>query len=55
MGVINLKTYTRNNIPDYAVPVIEKLIKKNLLEPNFCIGENILYIILNKEQRGEFD
>jgi hypothetical protein len=50
-----MKVYNRSNIPDYAKDTIEKLIKKNLLEPNFCIGENILYIILNKEQRGEFD
>ena len=50
-----MKVYNRSNIPDYAKDTIEKLIEKELLQPNFSISENILYIILNKEQRGEFD
>jgi hypothetical protein len=50
-----MKVYDRSNIPEYAKDTIEKLIEKGLLKPSFSISENILYIILNKEQRGEFD
>ncbi len=47
--------YTKDNIPNFAKDKIQILIDKGVLNTNYSISEDILYIILSNFERGAYD